>query len=137
MSHFSSQRMCEPDDLGEFSRRRELTRRQFGAMALGAGLVAMLPKSARAAQTSGQEVQIRTPDGVAVAYMVHPLAGKFPAVLIWPDIFGLRPAFRDMATRVAESGYTVLVINPFTESTRLQPLRCMRISTIPPPTTRA
>ena len=105
--------MCEQDDLDEFGRRRELTRRQFGAMALGAGLVAMLPKSARAAETTGEEVEIKTPDGVADAYIVHPLKGKFPAVLIWPDIFGLRPAFRDMATRLAESGYTVLVINPF------------------------
>ncbi len=105
--------MCEPDDLDEFARRGELTRRKFGAMALGAGLVAMLPKSARAAETSGEEVQIRTPDGVADAYIVHPVTGKFPAVPIWPDIFGLRPAFRAMATRLAESGYTVLVINPF------------------------
>jgi carboxymethylenebutenolidase len=105
--------MCEQDDLDEFARRGELTRRQFGAMALGAGLVAMLPKSTRAAETTGEEVEIRTPDGVADAYIVHPLKGKFPAVLIWPDIFGLRPAFRAMATRLAESGYTVLVINPF------------------------
>ena len=45
--------MCEQDDLDEFARRRELTRRQFGAMALGAGLVAMLPKSTRAAETTG------------------------------------------------------------------------------------
>ena len=105
--------MCEQDDLDEFARRGELTRRQFGAMALGAGLLAMLPKSTRAAETTGEEVEIRTPDGVADAYIVHPLKGKFPAVLIWPDIFGLRPAFRAMATRLAESGYTVLVVNPF------------------------
>jgi carboxymethylenebutenolidase len=105
--------MCEQDDLDEFARRGDLTRRQFGAMALGAGLVAMLPRSTRAAETTGEEVEIRTPDGVADAYIVHPLKGKFPAVLIWPDIFGLRPAFRAMATRLAESGYTVLVINPF------------------------
>jgi carboxymethylenebutenolidase len=82
-------------------------------MALGAGLAAMLPKPAHAAETTGAEVEIKTPDGVADAYIVHPLKGKYPAVLIWPDIFGLRPAFRAMATRLAESGYTVLVINPF------------------------
>jgi carboxymethylenebutenolidase len=105
--------MCDQDDLDEFARRGELTRRQFGAMAFGAGLLAMLPKSTRAAETTGEEVEIRTPDGVADAYIVHPPKGKFPAVLIWPDIFGLRPAFRAMATRLAESGYTVLVINPF------------------------
>ena len=105
--------MCEQDDLDEFAQRGEWTRRQFGAMALSAGLLAMLPKSAHATETTGEDVDISTPDGVADAYIVHPLNGKFPAVLIWPDIFGLRPAFRAMATRLAESGYTVLVINPF------------------------
>jgi len=105
--------MCEQDDFDEFARRGALTRRQFGTMALGAGLAAMLPRPAHAAETTGTEVEIKTPDGVADAYIVHPLKGKYPAVLIWPDIFGLRPAFRAMATRLAESGYTVLVINPF------------------------
>lgn len=105
--------MCERADFDEFARRGELTRRQFGAMALGAGLVALLPRPANAAETAGEDVLIKTPDGVADAYIVHPAKGKFPAVLIWPDIFGLRPAFRAMATRLAESGYTVLVINPF------------------------
>ena len=105
--------MCEQDDFDEFARRGDLTRRQFGAMALGAGLAAMLPRPAHAAETTGAEVAIKTPDGAADAYIVHPLKGKYPAVLIWPDIFGLRPAFRAMATRLAESGYTVLVINPF------------------------
>lgn len=106
--------MCELDDLEEFARRSgEVTRRRFGAMALSAGLVAALPKHANAAQTTGTDVEVKTPDGVADAYFVHPAKGKFPAVLIWPDIFGLRPAFKDMATRLAESGYSVLVINPF------------------------
>jgi carboxymethylenebutenolidase len=106
--------MCEQDDLDEFARRSsELTRRQFGAMALGAGLAAALPRLADAAETQGADVEITTPDGVADAYFVHPAKGKSPAVLIWPDIFGLRPAFRQMATRLAESGYAVLVINPF------------------------
>ena len=106
--------MCEQDDLDEFARRSgEVTRRQFGAMALGAGLVAALPKLAIAVATSEADVEIKTPDGVADAYFVHPAKGKFPGVLIWPDIFGLRPTFKEMATRLAESGYSVLVINPF------------------------
>jgi carboxymethylenebutenolidase len=106
--------MCELDDLEEFARRSsEVTRRQFGAMALSAGLVAALPKRAYAAQTTGADVDVKTPDGVADAYFVHPAKGKFPGVLIWPDIFGLRPTFKDMANRLAESGYAVLVINPF------------------------
>ncbi len=111
--------MCEHDDLDEFARRSgELTRRQFGAMALGAGLVAAVPALGSAPPTTGADVDIKTPDGVADAYFVHPAKGKFPAVLIWPDIFGLRPAFRQMATRLAESGYAVLVINPFYRTKR-------------------
>jgi carboxymethylenebutenolidase len=106
--------MCEHDDLEEFARRSgELTRRQFGAMALGAGMAAALPKLAEAAETTGADVQIKTVDGTADAYFVHPAKGKYPGVLIWPDIFGLRPTFKEMATRLAGSGYSVLVINPF------------------------
>jgi carboxymethylenebutenolidase len=44
---------------------------------------------------------------------VHPASGTAPGVLVWPDIFGLRPAFRQMGKRLAESGYSVLVVNPF------------------------
>jgi carboxymethylenebutenolidase len=108
--------MCEKDDLDEMyeiSRSRELSRRQFGALSLGVGLTAMLPRLADAADTTESEVEIKTPDGTCDAYLVHPVKGKHPAVLIWPDIFGLRPAFRQMGKRLAESGYTVLVINPF------------------------
>jgi carboxymethylenebutenolidase len=107
--------MCEKDDLDEMyvSRTRDLSRRQFGALSLGVGLSAMLPRLADAADTSESEVEIKTPDGTCDAYLVHPVKGKYPAVLIWPDIFGLRPAFRQMGKRLAESGYTVLVINPF------------------------
>jgi carboxymethylenebutenolidase len=106
--------MCEHDDLDEFARRaREVTRRQFSAMALGAGIAAAFPKLANAVDTQGADVEIKTPDGVADAYFVHPAKGKYPGVLIWPDIFGLRPAFKQMASRLAEAGYSVLVINPF------------------------
>jgi carboxymethylenebutenolidase len=108
--------MCDKDDLDEMyeiSRSRELSRRQFGALTLGAGLTAMLPRPADAADTKESEVEIKTPDGNCDAYLVHPVQGRYPAVLIWPDIFGLRPAFRQMGKRLAESGYTVLVINPF------------------------
>jgi carboxymethylenebutenolidase len=97
----------------EISRSRDLSRRQFGALSLGVGLTAMLPRLADAADTTESEVEIKTPDGTCDAYLVHPVKGKYPAVLIWPDIFGLRPAFRQMGKRLAESGYTVLVINPF------------------------
>jgi carboxymethylenebutenolidase len=108
--------MCEKDDFDEMyeiSRPRDLSRRQFGALTLGVGLSAVLPRLADAADTTESEVEIKTPDGTCDAYLVHPVKGRNPAVLIWPDIFGLRPAFRQMGKRLAESGYTVLVINPF------------------------
>lgn len=111
--------MCDQDDLDEFARRSgELTRRQFGAMTLSAGLVAAVPAFGNTSPTTGTDVDIKTPDGVADAYFVHPAQGKAPGVLIWPDIFGLRPAFKQMATRLAESGYAVLVINPFYRTQR-------------------
>ena len=105
--------MCEQDDFDEFAKRGDLTRRQFGVMALGASLAAMLPRAAHAMQTVGAEVTIKTPDGMADAYFIHPVNGAHPAVLMWPDIFGLRPAFKAMAGRLAESGFSVLVVNPF------------------------
>jgi len=94
-------------------RTRGLSRRQFSALTLGAGLVSALPPVANAAETKESEIQIKTPDGTADAYFVHPATGKHPGVLVWPDIFGLRPAFRQMGKRLAEAGYSVLVVNPF------------------------
>ena len=106
--------MCELDDMEEFSKQpSNVSRRQFGALALGAGLAMALPRLADAAETKGVDVEIKTPDGTCDAYFVSPAKGRHPAVLTWPDIFGLRPASKEMATRLAGSGYSVLVINPF------------------------
>jgi carboxymethylenebutenolidase len=106
--------MCDLDDIDGFAERRnDVSRRRFGAMAIGAGLAVALPRLANALDTKGTDVEIKSPDGTCDAYFVHPAKGKYPGVLIWPDIFGLRPAFKEMATRLAESGYAVLVINPF------------------------
>ncbi len=110
--------MCEHDDLDEFGRRAAINRRDFGTLALGAGVAAAFPRLADALETTGQDLDIPTPDGTADAYFVHPAKGRHPGVLIWPDIFGLRPAFRTMATRLAESGYAVLVVNPFYRARR-------------------
>jgi carboxymethylenebutenolidase len=109
--------MCDDhsiEDMIEYSlRTRSLSRRQFSALTLGATLVSALPPVANAAETKDSEVEIKTPDGTADAYFVHPATGHHPGVLVWPDIFGLRPAFRQMGKRLAESGYSVLVVNPF------------------------
>ena len=108
--------MCDQDhfedDKLEFEKQGLVTRRQFGVM-VGAGVALLLPAVANAAAVTESEVTITTPDGVCDAYFVHPSTGTAPAVIIWPDIFGLRPAFRQMGKRLAESGYAVLVVNPF------------------------
>ena len=64
----------------------------------------------------GRVEKLAVLDGTADAYFVHPASGTAPGVLIWPDIFGLRPAFRQMGKRLAESGYAVLVVNQFYRS---------------------
>src|ERR1035441_5621180 len=73
----------------------------------------MLPQAANAVAVTESEVSVTTPDGAADCYFVHPASGTAPGVLVWPDIFGLRPAFRQMGKRLAESGYSVLIVNPF------------------------
>src|SRR5207237_9638037 len=73
----------------------------------------MLPQAKNAVKVTESEVTIMTPDGTADCYFVHPATGTAPGVLVWPDIFGLRPSFRTMGKRLAESGYSVLVVNPF------------------------
>ena len=108
--------MCDNDSFDDMLRhelRHGVSRRQFGALTLGAGLVSMLPAAANAIETVATDIDIKTADGTCDAYFVHPKKGKHPGVLMWPDIFGLRPALKQMATRLAESGYAVLVINPF------------------------
>jgi carboxymethylenebutenolidase len=108
--------MCDQDhfeeDRQQFEARGLVTRKEFGAL-LGAGVAMMLPKAANAAAVVESEVTVTTPDGAADCYFVHPASGTAPGVLMWPDIFGLRPAFRQMGKRLAESGYSVLVVNPF------------------------
>jgi carboxymethylenebutenolidase len=94
------------------------SRRQFGTLAGVAGLMAMMPVPANAAAIKGRDVAIKTPDGTCDAYFVAPANGKAPGVLIWPDIMGLRPAFRQMADRLAQSGYAVLVVNQFYRSVK-------------------
>jgi carboxymethylenebutenolidase len=113
--------MCEHDSSDDILRGNELlSRRRFGALGLGASLAAMLPAVSAAAEVSESEVEIRTPDGTCDAHFVHP-AKATAAVLVWPDIWGLRPAFREMGKRLAEAGYAVLTVNPFYRSIKGQP----------------
>ena len=108
--------MCDQDhfddDRQEFEALGQVTRRQFGVL-VAAGLSLALPPVLNAVQVTEADVNVPTPDGSCDAYFVRPAAGTAAGVLIWPDIFGLRPAFRQMGKRLAESGYSVLVVNPF------------------------
>ncbi len=108
--------MCDKDhfaeSVAEYESRGLITRRQFGVF-VAAGVAMMLPESADAQATGEREVEIKTPDGTCDAYFVHPASGTGAAVIMWPDIFGLRPAMRNMAKRLAGAGYAVLVPNPF------------------------
>jgi carboxymethylenebutenolidase len=112
--------MCDQDhfedDLKAYKDRGAVTRRDFGALTLGAGMAVLLPRAVDAVAVTEAEVKIKTPDGTCDAYFVHPASGSAPGVIMWPDILGLRPAARQMGKRLAESGYAVIVVNPFYRS---------------------
>ncbi|RTZ99765.1 MAG: dienelactone hydrolase family protein [Candidatus Neomarinimicrobiota bacterium] len=113
--------MCDEvtqEDADDFLNRSGVTRRQFGKLSAAASLAIMLPRVANAQAVTKTDVDVTTPDGVADCYFVHPSSGQHPAVLIWPDILGLRPAFEAMGERLAQSGYSVLVVNPFYRDAR-------------------
>ncbi len=101
-------------------KKRAMTRRSMGVMGLGAGVMAMLPGCASPGEAGAgvvevveTSVEITTPDGVCNAHFAHPASGAHAAVLVWPDIMGLRPAFEQMGKRLAGAGYAVLTVNPY------------------------
>jgi len=100
------------------SKGGDMTRRRFGKLSAAVGLAMILPPVANAQSVTESDVNVTTPDGVADCYFVRPSSGRHPAVIVWPDILGLRPAFRAMGKRLAESGYAVLVVNPFYRDAR-------------------
>jgi carboxymethylenebutenolidase len=100
-------------DVEEYLRNSGLTRREFNKRGAGAALAMTLPVAAEAVEVVGRDVTITTPDGEADCYFVHPTDGPAAAVMLWPSIVGIRETFRAMGRRLAESGYAVLVINPY------------------------
>lgn len=106
--------MC--DEASERENQAWLSRRGFAALAGAAG-IGLAAETAACAMPPGKlkerDVAIKTPDGVCDAHFAQPAAGSHPAVLVWPDIRGLRPAFREMGRRLAAEGYAVLTINQF------------------------
>jgi carboxymethylenebutenolidase len=91
----------------------DITRRDFVKTTAAAGFAVAAGTTLGAQQVVETNVEIRTPDGTCDAAFIHPATGSHPAVVIWPDAFGLRPSMRDMAKRLATDGYSVLVPNPF------------------------
>lgn len=94
--------------------RQGLSRRTFSAIGAAAA-IATFSEGANAARSSLREAMVRvnTPDGYADCFFVHPARGKYPGVILWPDIGGLRDAFKAMARRLAASGFAVLAVNQF------------------------
>jgi carboxymethylenebutenolidase len=112
--------MCD-DDINPWSPEAfELSRRKLGVGAAATAAVAFTASVASAqAKTVGKDVVVKTADGEADAFLVYPEGkGTWPAVLIWTDIGGLRPVFKEMATRLAAQGYVVLAPNPFYRSAK-------------------
>ena len=107
--------MCTENTEADLDRAgMPVARRSFTALAGAGALMAALPVRALASKpVKGRDVTITTDDGTCDAYFVAPAEGKHPGVLVWPDIRGLRPAFRQMADRLAGEGYAVLTVNPF------------------------
>lgn len=111
--------MCDSDNHQGFIVDTSYTRRSVLLTMSSVAAVAGLPTAAFAADVVERDVMVPTPDGSADAVLFHPnRAGSWPAVLMWPDILGLRPVFRDMGRRLAAAGYTVLVPNPFYRTRR-------------------
>ena len=104
----------EQDNRLAAQQNHDLSRRDFVALSVAAGLATGAGAASAAAPAIVEtNVSIKTPDGRCDAAFFHPATGSFPGVLIWPDGFGLRPAMRDIARRLAAEGYAVLVPNPF------------------------
>jgi carboxymethylenebutenolidase len=109
----------KPDHEENIESSSDLSRRDFVAMSVAAGIVAA-SGSASAADMPVTEtmVNVKTPDGTCDAAFIHPTTGSHPGVIIWPDAFGLRGSMRDIGKRIAAEGYSVLVPNPFYRVTK-------------------
>jgi len=104
----------DDNDRGRKRMSPDLSRRDFVAATAAAGLVAATGAAAGAERDLVEhDVEVKTGDGVCDAAFFHPAKGSHPGVLIWTDVFGLRPSFRAFGRRVAALGYSVLVPNPF------------------------
>jgi len=97
---------------------RDVSRRDFVAMSVAAGVVAASGVTSAQRPLSERDVEVKTPDGTCDAFFTYPTTGTYPGVLIWPDAFGLRPVVKTMAKRLAAEGYAVLAVNPYYRVTK-------------------
>jgi len=111
--------MCDSDNHQGYIADTSVTRRSVVLTLSSVAAAVGLPSAVLAADVTETDVMVPTPDGSADAALFHPAGtGSWPAVLMWPDILGLRPVFREMGRRLAAAGYTVLVPNPFYRTKR-------------------
>jgi carboxymethylenebutenolidase len=115
--------MCDEATRAEDEEFIRLNRRDFASMVGGAGLAGLIPGAALAAASSHhdmvkRDLVVKTPDGMADCFFVHPAKGKYPGVILWPDVFGLRATKKAMAERLAHAGYAVLAVNPYYRSVK-------------------
>jgi len=109
--------MCDQDQLLDMG-KRGVSRREFGAIGAMAALAACATSEEVMAQggLTESDVTFDAPGGTMDGFFVHPATGKHPAVILWPDIAGIRDAKKIMARRLAGAGYSVLVPNPYYRS---------------------
>jgi len=108
--------MCEQDQLAEIG-RKGVSRREFGAIGAMAALAACTTVEAESVGgLTESNISFAAPGGTMDGFFVRPASGSHPAVILWPDIAGIREAKRVMARRLAASGYSVLVPNPYYRS---------------------
>ena len=110
--------MCDTETLENWA-RGAMTRRQMGALGAAGALGACAPMAsepARSSEGSGlveRMVEFATPDGTLDGEYYFREGTRSPGVVFWPDIAGIRAAKRQMARRLAEAGYAVLLANPY------------------------
>ena len=111
--------MCDQDQLAEMGKSANsggVSRREFAAMGAAATAIALAPLDGAEAQSNRLDesnVRFDAPDGRMDAFFLHPAEGKYPAIIVWPDIAGWRDAFTSMGRRLARMGYSVLILNPY------------------------
>ena len=125
--------MCDEFTLAddaEWQALRSVSRRGFGLGAAGLAAAAPLAgcmgtgdsdtdpatSASGGAEIVERAVAIATPDGSADAAFYHPAKGRHAAVLVWPDVLGLRDSFKEKGRQLARAGYAALVVNHYYRS---------------------